>query len=68
MIEKPNQTIPLAKLQPIPAIDDSLSRIIVDNVERLSKTRSSKHFPVTTMGAVTRLLEANLRVRQSPLW
>ena len=40
MVGKPNQTIPKAHLQPIPAFDEPFSRIIIDCVGPLPKTKS----------------------------
>ena len=40
MVGKPNQTIPKAQLQPIPAFDEPFSRIIIDCVGSLPRTKS----------------------------
>ena len=39
MVRKPNQTIPKAQLQPIPAFDEPFSRVIIDCVGPLPKTK-----------------------------
>ena len=54
MVGKPNQTIPKAPLQPIPAVQEPFSRIIVDCVGPLPKTRSGNHYLLTIMCASTR--------------
>ena len=38
MVGKPNQTIPKAQLQPIPAFDEPFSRILIDCVGPLPRT------------------------------
>ena len=40
MVGKPNQTIPKAQLQPIPAFDEPFSRILIDSVGPLPRTKS----------------------------
>ncbi|PWI46234.1 hypothetical protein CEE45_17880, partial [Candidatus Heimdallarchaeota archaeon B3_Heim] len=54
MIGKPNQVIPNAPLQPIPAFDEPFSRIIIDCVGPLPKTRSGNEYLLTIMCASTR--------------
>ena len=58
MVGKPNQTIPKAHLQPIPASDEPFSRIIIDCVGRLPKTKSNHEYILTIMCASTRFPEA----------
>ena len=59
MVEKHNQTISKAYLQPIPAFDEPLSRIIIDCVGPLSKTKSGCQYLLTIMCASsTRFPEA----------
>ena len=58
MVGKPNQTIPKANLQPIPAFDEPFSRIIIDCVGPLPKTKSGCQYLLTIMCASTRLPEA----------
>ena len=58
MLGKPNQTIPKAQLQPIPAFDEPFSRIIIDCVGPLPKTRSGCEYLLTIMCASTRFPEA----------
>ena len=50
---KHNQVIPKAGLQPIPAFDEPLSRIITDCVGPLPKTKSGKEYLLTIMCAYT---------------
>ena len=57
MVGKPNQTIPKARLQPIPAVQEPFDRIIVDCVGPLPKTRSGNQY-LLTMCASTRFPEA----------
>ena len=58
MVGKPNQTIPKACLQPIPAFDEPFSRIIIDCVGPLPKTKSGCQYLLTFMCASTRFPEA----------
>ena len=58
MVGKPNQTIPKAHLQPIPAFDEPFSRIIIDRVGPLPKTKSGNKYLLTIMCASTRFPEA----------
>ena len=58
MVGKPNQTIPKAHLQPIPAIDEPFSRIIIDCVGLLPKTKSGCQYLLTIMCASARFPEA----------
>ena len=58
MVDKPNQVIPKAGLQPIPAFDEPFSRIIIDCVGRLPKTKSGNEYLLTIMCDSTRFPEA----------
>ena len=58
VVGKPNQTIPKAPLQPIPAIKEPFSHIIVDCVGPLLKTKSGNQYVLTIMCASTRFPEA----------
>ena len=58
MVGKPNQTIPKAHLQPIPAFDEPFSRIIIDCVGPLPKRKSGNEYLLTIMCASTRFPEA----------
>ena len=58
MVGKPNQTIPTAHLQPMPAFDDPFSRIIIECVGPLPKTKSGHEDLLTIMCASTRFPEA----------
>lgn len=58
LVGKPNQTIPNAPLRPIPAFEEPFSRIIIDCVGPLPKTRSGHEYLLTIMDAATRFPEA----------
>ena len=58
MVGKPNQTIPNASLQAIPAFDETFSRIIIDCVGPLPKTKSGCQYLLTIMCTSTRFPEA----------
>ena len=58
MVGKPNQTIPKSPLQPIPAFKEPFSRIIIDCVGPLPKTKSGSEYLLTIMCASTRFPEA----------
>ena len=55
MVGKPNQTIPKAQLQPIPAFDEPFSRILIDCIPR---TKSGNEYLLTIMCTSTRFPEA----------
>ena len=57
MVDKPDQVIPKAGLQPIPAFDEHFSRIIIDCVGPLPKTKSGNEYLLTIMCASTRFPE-----------
>ena len=57
VVGKPNQVIPKAGLQPIPAFDESF-RIIIDCVGPLPKTKSGNEYLLTIMCTSTRFPEA----------
>ena len=44
MVGKPNQTIPKAQLQPIPAFDEPFSRILIGCVGPLPRTKSGNEY------------------------
>ena len=52
-VRKPNQVILKAGLQPIPAFDERFSRIIIDCVGPLPKTKSGNEYLLTIMCAST---------------
>ena len=58
MVGKPNQVIPKAELQPVPAFDEPFSRIIIDGVGPLPKAKSGNEYLLTSMCASTRFPEA----------
>ena len=55
---KPNQVIPPAPLYPIPAFGEPFSRILIDCVGPLPKTKSGNVYLLTIMCAATRFPEA----------
>ena len=72
MVGKPNQTIPKALLQPLPAVQEPFSRIIVDCVGPLPKTGSGNQYLLTMMcatrfpeGMPSRNIKAKVIVRAS---
>ena len=58
MVGKPNQTIPKAQLQPVPAFDEPFSRILIDCVGPLPRTKSGNEYLLTIMCTSTRFPEA----------
>ena len=58
MVGKSNQTIPKAQLQPIPAFDEPFSRILIDCVGPLPRTKSGNEYLLTIMCTSTRFPEA----------
>ena len=60
MVGKTNQTIPKAQLQPIPAFDELFSRILIDCVGPLPRTKSVNEYLLTIMCTSTRFPEAIL--------
>ena len=58
IVGKPNQSIPKAPLQPTPAFEEPFSRIIIDCVGPLPRTRSGNQYLLTIMCASTRFPEA----------
>ena len=58
VIGKPNQDIPKAGLQSVPAFDEPFSRIIMDCVSPLPKTKSGNEYLLTILFALTRFTEA----------
>ena len=58
MVGKPNQKIPVAPLKPIPAFEEPFSKVIIDCVGPLPKTKSRIQYLLTIMCASTRFPEA----------
>ncbi|MCP4254336.1 MAG: hypothetical protein GY775_13195, partial [Candidatus Scalindua sp.] len=58
MVGKPNQVIPPAPLQPIPAVNEAFSDILIDCVGPLPKTKSGNQYLLTIMCKSTRFPEA----------
>ena len=55
---KPNQGIPVAPLQPIPAIEEPFSKVIIDCVGPLPRTKAGNQYMLTVMCSSTRFPEA----------
>lgn len=58
VVGKPNQVIPKALLKPIPAFQEPFSRIMIDCVRPLPKTKKGNQYLLTIMCASTRFPEA----------
>jgi hypothetical protein len=58
MIGKPNQKIPSASLQTIPAFEEPFSRAFVDCIAPMPKTRVENQYFLTIMCTSTRFPEA----------
>ncbi|XP_071483344.1 uncharacterized protein [Diadema antillarum] len=58
VVGKPNQKIPPAPLRPIPAFEEPFSRVIVDCVGPLPRTKLGNQYLLTMMCASTRFPEA----------
>ncbi|KAJ8049035.1 hypothetical protein HOLleu_01585 [Holothuria leucospilota] len=58
MVGKPNQNIPAAPLKPIPAFEEPFSRVIIDCVGPLPKSRAGHQYILTITCASTRFPEA----------
>ena len=57
VVGKPNQTIPKAPLKPIPAFEEPFSRIMIDCVRPLPKTKRGNQYLLTIMCVSTRFPE-----------
>ena len=58
VLGKPNQTIPCAALKPIPAFDEPFTKVIIDCVGPLPKTKAGNQYLLTIMCASTRFPDA----------
>ena len=58
LVGKPNQKVSVAPLQPIPVAEEPFSRVIVDCVGPLPKTKAGNQYLLTVMCASTRFPEA----------
>ena len=58
LVGKPNQTIPKAHLKPIPVLDEPFSRILIDIVGPLPRTKKGNKYLLTIMDLTTRYPEA----------
>ena len=63
MVGKPNQTIPKAQLQPIPAFGEPFSRILIDCVGPLPRTKSGNEYLLTIMCTSTRIPLRNIKTK-----
>jgi transposase InsO family protein len=67
MVGKRNQKIPCAPLQPIPAFEEPFSRVLVDCVGPLPKTRAGNQYLLTITFTSTRFPETipfrNIKVK-----
>ena len=57
-VGKPNQSVPKAPLKPIPAFEEPFSRVLIDCVGPLPKTKSGNQYLLTMMCASSRFPEA----------
>ncbi len=57
-MEKPNPKIPVAPLKPIPAFEEPFSKVIIDCVGPMPKTKAGNQYLLTIMCASTRFPEA----------
>lgn len=55
---KPNQKIPVAPLSPLPVVVEPFSRVVIDCVGPLPKTKKGNEYLLTIMDATTRFPEA----------
>ena len=58
LVGKPNQKIPAAPLKPIPVLEEPFSRIIIDCVGPLPRTKAGHEYLLTIMDAASRFPEA----------
>ena len=58
IVGKPNQKVPVAPLKPIPAFGEPFSRVIVDCVGPLPRTKTGNEYLLTIMCASSRFPEA----------
>ena len=58
LVGKPNQKVSVAHIQSIPAVEEPFSRVIVDCVGPLPKTKAGNQYLLTVMCASTRFPEA----------
>ena len=57
MVGKPNQKIPHAPFQIIPPFEEPFSRVLIDCVEPLPKSKSGNEYLLTIMCTYTRFPE-----------
>ena len=59
LVGKPNHKVPVAPLQPILAVEEPFSRVIMDYVGPLPQTKAGNQYLLTVMCASSRFSEAN---------
>ncbi len=64
IIGKPNQSIPVAPLHPIPAIAEPFEQVLIDCVGPLLRTKSGNQYILTIICAATRLPEVVQSLRK----
>jgi len=55
MVGDPNQKIPIAPLKPIPAFSEPFSRVMIDCVVPLPKTKAGNQYLLTIMSTVRKI-------------
>ena len=69
VVGKPNQVIPVAPLWPVPAFGEPFSKVIVDCVGSLPKTKAGHQYLLTIMCTAPRFSEAiPLRNIKAKMW
>ncbi|KAL2082452.1 hypothetical protein ACEWY4_022270 [Coilia grayii] len=58
VVGKPNQVIPTAPLKPLPVVEEPFSRVVVDCVGPLKKTKKGNEYLLTIMDVTSRFPEA----------
>lgn len=58
VVGKPNQVIPVAPLHPLPVVSEPFSRVLIDCVGPLPKTKKGNEYLLTIMDVTTRFPEA----------
>ena len=58
LVGKPNQKIPPMPFQKVPIVGEAFSKVLIDIVGPLPKTRKGNQFLLTVMCAITRFPEA----------
>ncbi|KAK0144590.1 Retrovirus-related Pol polyprotein from transposon 412 [Merluccius polli] len=58
VVGKPNQKVPVAPLSPVPVVEEPFSKVVIDWVGPLPKTKKGNEFLLTVMDTTTRFPEA----------